>query len=221
MELYRLAALIPAYNESETIGKVVSQVRDFCDVYVVDDYSTDNTFMQAELNGAFVIRNTGDNGYESALGFGYREVAQKDYDYILTLDADGQHNPNYIKVFFKHLSSSSDASIIIAQRKRLPRISEKFFSQITRRFFNIKDAFSGFKCYKVKDFLNYSFSDHHLTGLNFLNLALVNNKEIITFDISIEDRKDSPRFGSSFISNLILIRSISIFFILLIMRRPN
>lgn len=221
MESFRLAALIPAFNESKTIGKVVSATKKFCDVYVVDDHSTDDTYLQAELNGGCVIKNIGPNGYENALGFGYSKVSRMDYDFIITLDADGQHDPNYINSFLKHLTLENNISIIIAQRDRLPRLTEKFFSKITGKIFNIKDAFSGYKCYRVKHFLNYNFSDHHLTGLNFLNLALAKNKNVITFDIKINDRSDQPRFGSSLISNIILTRSIFIFCILFILRKLN
>jgi len=218
MERPRLAVLIPAFNESKTIGNVVKEAISYCDVYVVDDNSNDNTAKEAILNGAKVIHNQGLNGYENALSYGFSSVRKLDYDYIITLDADGQHDPKYIQNFIDIIFSSSP-SIIIAERTVLPRLSEIFFSKFTSYFYNIGDAFSGFKSYKVKDYKGYEFGMYKLTGLNFLNLCIVRNKMYQTFSITINDRLDQPRFGTTFKANMRLIRSILTFLFFMIYRR--
>ncbi len=218
MESHRLAAVIPAFNESDTIYDVVAGVKNFCDVFVVDDRSSDETFNIANKAGAKVYKNQGKSGYENALNFGYSKVSNLGYDYILTIDADGQHEPKYIEKFLT-LISSEEPSIIIAQRTELPRITEIIFSKLTTKIFGISDAFSGFKCYKVEDFSNLNFSDYKLTGMNFLNMAIALKEEVITFDISIQKRKDEPRFGNSLKSNLILMRSVINFFLILTIRK--
>ena len=62
---------------------------------------SDNTVKEATLNGAKIIHNQGLSGYENALSYGFSSVRQSDYDYIITLDADGQHDPKYIQNFIK------------------------------------------------------------------------------------------------------------------------
>ena len=82
MESYRVAAVIPAFNESDTIYDVVTGVKNFCDVFVVDDHSSDETFNLANKAGGKVYKNQGKSGYENALNYGYSKVSNLGYDYI-------------------------------------------------------------------------------------------------------------------------------------------
>lgn len=218
MERPRLVAIIPAFNESKTICSVVMEAVKYCDVFVIDDNSDDNTYSEAIAGGAKVITNIGPNGYENALNFGYSQVCSLEYDYIVTLDADGQHDPEHLGKIIDHIKKSNP-SIIIAERTVLPRVSEIVFSKITNFLYDIKDPFSGFKCYKAEDYQDHKFGEHKLTGLNFLNLCIVNKKSYLTFPIIVNDRLDDPRFGSTFNANARLLRSIVTFFILIIFRR--
>lgn len=218
MERPRLAAIIPAFNESNTIGRVVEDALNYCDVFVVDDNSSDSTASEAIINGAKVITNSGPNGYENALNYGFNEIRKCDYEYIVTLDADGQHDPNHLNKIIDCITQE-EPSIIIAERTILPRITEIIFSKITNFFFKIKDPFSGFKCYKVQDYLDHDFGRYKLTGLNLLNICIVKKRAYITFPIEINDRSDAPRFGNAFNANIRLIRSIVTFFLLIIYRK--
>jgi glycosyltransferase involved in cell wall biosynthesis len=95
----RVLALIPAYNEAQRIAQVVKGTLAHLPVLVVDDGSTDETATQAEASGAVVLRQTPNQGKGAALHAGFRWALAENYDAILTLDADGQHDPAEIPRF--------------------------------------------------------------------------------------------------------------------------
>jgi hypothetical protein len=94
----KVAVLIPAYNEAESIGAVLARVpREVCGqetaVLVVDDGSRDGTGDAAEAAGATVARHVINRGGGAALRTGYRLLADSGAEIVVTLDADGQHLP--------------------------------------------------------------------------------------------------------------------------------
>ena len=93
-------ALIPAYNEAETIADVVAGVSAHCpDVVVVDDGSTDDTAALAEGGGARVIRLSPNRGKGAALRSGLDHALDIGSQAVITLDGDGQHDPSEIPRF--------------------------------------------------------------------------------------------------------------------------
>jgi glycosyltransferase involved in cell wall biosynthesis len=86
--------IIPAFNEETVLGGVVQDVLScFKNVIVIDDFSTDNTGVVANNFGANVIRHPINLGQGAALQTGFDFALKSGADYIVTLDADGQHNP--------------------------------------------------------------------------------------------------------------------------------
>jgi glycosyltransferase involved in cell wall biosynthesis len=94
-------ALIPAFNESARVGSVVTGARAFLPVVVVDDGSTDGTAERAEEAGAAILRQIPNQGKGAALRAGFRRALQEGYAGVLTLDADGQHDPAEIPKFLR------------------------------------------------------------------------------------------------------------------------
>ena len=94
----RGVVLLPAYNEEQTLGAVLEGISNVCgfDLLVVDDGSQDRTAEVAQSYGAKVLRHPFNMGYGAALQTGYKHAAQKDYDVLVQLDADGQHDPAFI-----------------------------------------------------------------------------------------------------------------------------
>ncbi|MFC7079049.1 glycosyltransferase family 2 protein [Halorussus caseinilyticus] len=85
---------IPAYNEAETIGEVVTEVRQFADrVVVVDDGSGDDTAERAEQAGARVVVHRRNQGYGGALQTAFEEADRLGVEHLVILDGDGQHDP--------------------------------------------------------------------------------------------------------------------------------
>src|SRR5262245_23338438 len=90
---------IPAYNEEENLGGVLDRIRAAGgseDVLVIDDGSRDGTAKVAEAHGAAVERHVQNRGYARALETGIRVALERDYGYLVFIDADGQHDPRYI-----------------------------------------------------------------------------------------------------------------------------
>jgi len=90
----RTLALIPCYNEEDTIGSIVLKTKRYVDeVLVVDDGSIDDTTKVAGEAGAVVITHEKNCGKGIAIRTGFKYALQKNYDYVVTIDGDGQHNP--------------------------------------------------------------------------------------------------------------------------------
>ncbi|MDK1327192.1 glycosyltransferase family 2 protein [Arthrobacter sp. zg-Y1143] len=92
----RLLVIMPAWNESESVGNTVAEVLRtvrHCDVLVVDDGSTDNTADLAAAAGATVLRLPFNLGVGGAMRAGYKYAKRFDYTQAIQVDADGQHDP--------------------------------------------------------------------------------------------------------------------------------
>jgi glycosyltransferase involved in cell wall biosynthesis len=94
-----IVALIPAYQEATRIGPVIEATRQHLPVFVVDDGSKDDTAEIAAAAGATVLRQFPNQGKGAALRMGFRHVLGADCPAVVTLDADGQHDPGEIPAF--------------------------------------------------------------------------------------------------------------------------
>jgi glycosyltransferase involved in cell wall biosynthesis len=101
----RILALVPGYQEGPRIGVVVNAALRHLPVLVVDDGSTDDTADAAESAGARVIRQQPNAGKGAALRAGFRLALDERWDAVLTLDADGQHDPDEIPRFVAAFSA--------------------------------------------------------------------------------------------------------------------
>ena len=94
-----VVALIPAYQEGPRIGAVVKTARAHLPVVVIDDGSSDDTAGRAEAAGATVVHQLPNAGKGAALRAGFRHALDRGYAAAVTLDADGQHDPDEIPAF--------------------------------------------------------------------------------------------------------------------------
>jgi glycosyltransferase involved in cell wall biosynthesis len=87
-------AIIPCYNEERSIGSVILKTKRFVNqVLVVDDGSNDETKRIAKDAGAVVISHKKNRGKGAAIRTGFQYALENDFDYVVTIDGDGQHNP--------------------------------------------------------------------------------------------------------------------------------
>jgi len=109
----RTLAIVPCYNEGATIGSVVLKAKSHVDkVLVVDDGSGDDTAKVAKKAGARVISHKMNRGKSVAIKTGFKYALDKGYDYVVTIDGDGQHNPDEIPTVIEDiLNNGSDISI--------------------------------------------------------------------------------------------------------------
>jgi glycosyltransferase involved in cell wall biosynthesis len=195
-----IMAVIPAYNESETIGKVVAETsRYVSSVIVVDDGSTDNTAEVAASMNATVVRNRHNAGKGVALKRGFIECLKCSADVVITLDADGQHDPGDIPKLLQPIVDE-EADVVIGSRygstglslqmiPRYRRIGLSFIDFMNRNLANskVKDTQSGFRLYS-KGVLNL-MSQHSSTGfgaeMEQLAAAELHGLRILEVPISI------------------------------------
>lgn len=112
----RVLALIPANNEGRHVAAVVRGAQEFLPVLVVDDGSTDDTSGKAHSAGAEVLAQNPRQGKGAALLAGFRWALDHGFDAVITLDADGQHDPAEIPSFLQKYRDSQ-ADLIIGQRE--------------------------------------------------------------------------------------------------------
>jgi glycosyltransferase involved in cell wall biosynthesis len=150
-------ACIPAFNEEKTIAKVILQTQKYVDkVIVCDDGSTDMTAEIAEKLGAVVVRHSRNLGYGAALNTLFREAVKLNPSCIVTIDADGQHNPSDIPKLVEPIVRG-EADIVIGSRflsskdntPKYRRLGIKVITGIARKisYPQITDAQSGFRAY--------------------------------------------------------------------------
>lgn len=146
-----IAALIPGYNEGPRIAEVVSAARRHLPVIVVDDGSADDTAAQAEAAGATVIRLVPNRGKGAALREGFRHAIDAGVTAVVTLDADGQHDPTEIPRILA-AAKTTNAELVVGQRdfRQMPPI-RRLSNTVGGRIFSasvgrsIPDNQSGFR----------------------------------------------------------------------------
>ena len=108
-------ALIPALNEADSIGPIIEEVAARLPTLVIDDGSVDGTSELARSAGAEVIRHPQNLGKGAALRTGFAWAMQRGFRAVLTLDADGQHDPQDM---VKLLAAADDrrGSLVIGER---------------------------------------------------------------------------------------------------------
>jgi glycosyltransferase involved in cell wall biosynthesis len=111
-----IIALIPAYNEERFIADVVRDALKYLPVVVIDDGSSDRTAAVAEEAGAEVIRHKVNSGKGVALNTGFDLAVQRGADAAITLDADGQHDPDELPLFVEAFRAGR-GDLIIGQRR--------------------------------------------------------------------------------------------------------
>jgi glycosyltransferase involved in cell wall biosynthesis len=111
-----IVALIPGYNEGPRIAEVVRGASAHLPVVVVDDGSSDDTTARAREAGATVIEQRPNQGKGAALRAGFRQDLADGADAVLTLDADGQHDPAEIPEFLSAWAAEPRPDLVIGRR---------------------------------------------------------------------------------------------------------
>lgn len=208
MDRSRRAVVIPAYNEEKTIAQVVSSLLNFATVIVVNDFSKDNTAELAANAGAVVVNHTTNKGYETAIDSGFKKAAEMKCDYVITFDADGQHESTLVDRFFECFEKDT-ADIVIGIRPQPARISEKILALYTQLFFNISDPLCGMKAYKMKYYIeNGRFDRIQSIGIDLALSSIKKGARLNEIPVPIHPRQDAPRFGSILKANYKILKSL-------------
>ena len=147
----KILAIIPAHNEATRISPVIQASLEHLPVLVVDDGSTDATADVAQTAGAQVLRQVPNQGKGMALKTGFARALAEGYDAVVTLDADGQHDPSEIPLFLAAFSERSPDLIIGSRDFTKMPLSRRFANTSGRLLFSralgqpIRDNQSGYR----------------------------------------------------------------------------
>jgi len=147
----RILALIPAYNEAERVAAVALGAGEHLPVLVVDDGSSDDSAAVAEAAGATVLRQSPNQGKGAALRAGFRQALAENVAAVLTLDADGQHDPAEIPAFLQAYADTRADLIIGARDFRQMPLSRRLANTLGKWLFSwamrrpVRDNQSGYR----------------------------------------------------------------------------
>ena len=206
MDRSKVAILIPALNEENSIGRVVENCLNYGEVIVVNDGSIDKTKLIANKKGAIVLNHPFKMGYDKALNTCFDYAFKRKYLFFVTVDADGQHNPSDLETLINKLDKGFE--VVVGNRETKARLSEYVFSLYTKIFWNISDPLSGMKGYKssVYEKLGY-FDSYNSIGTELLLFSLKKGYKVTEIQINVHPRFGKSRFGNAFRSNLRILKS--------------
>jgi len=155
----KILVVVPAYNESGNIQKIINEIKSLvldCDVLVVDDGSSDSTFEEACAATVQVISLALNLGIGGAVQTGLLYARLHEYDVVVQVDGDGQHDPDYIEKLIEPILCD-EADLVIGSRFIGPFLGYRssFFRRIGIGFFanlisfltgaSVTDPTSGFR----------------------------------------------------------------------------
>ena len=158
----RCLTALPVFNEARHVTGVLDEVRRYSrEILVVDDGSSDGTAeLLAARKDVRVVTHPENRGYGAALLSAFDYAQRHGFEKLVTIDCDGQHEPQRIPQFFD--ACTSDIDLVSGSRylEQFPgdsappeqrrRINEQVTAELNRRLgLSLTDAFCGFKCYRV------------------------------------------------------------------------
>ena len=159
----RTLVAVPVYNEQKHIQNVIAKIARYAsdNVLVIDDGSTDYTPMLLAMQPVDVIRHKTNQGYGRAIRDAFRWAQANDYEWLITMDCDEQHEPESLPDFERAIAED-DADVISGSRYICPdlcgdpppadrrRINQTITGWVNERLgLRITDAFCGYKAYRV------------------------------------------------------------------------
>ncbi|MFH2110762.1 MAG: glycosyltransferase family 2 protein [Candidatus Bathyarchaeota archaeon] len=183
-----IVACIPAYNESKSIADTVSKVSKYVEhVIVCDDGSKDGTGKIAEQHGAIVIWNPTNLGKGAALRNCFKTAKKISADVVVTLDADGQHNPDDIPKLMRPIMRGETDLVIGSRYLEGSSMDPPLYRRVGLTVINslgqsamvsVKDTQSGFRAFNKKALELFADSDEPGFGVESEQLAIARRFEL-------------------------------------------
>lgn len=207
-----LCIVIPAYNEAASIGPVVRRACELGQPVVVDDASGDRTGEIAREAGATVVTHDVNGGYDAALRSGFARARELNCRYVVTMDADGQHNPALLETYLQALRGGAD--IVLGIRDRRQRISEHVFAWLTSALYGVKDPLCGMKGFRmaVHDRLGH-FDSYGSINTELALFAVRSGYRVEQLPVVTRDRMDKPRFARILRADYMILRAMLLSFV--------
>ena len=208
----KVLVLIPCFNEKGSLLKILKKIRQ--KVIIMDDCSTDGLSKEIKKlkNKNFtIISNKKNYGYEKNLLIGFQKVIKTSYDYVITFDADGEHDTKDLLRMEKYLALNK-VDLLIGVRKSKNRFIEKLLSFFFKIFLNIDDPLSGFKAYKInrlKETIAQIRTNFFLVDI----LTLFKRKKLLIKSIPVNSKildNRRSRVGNEIFVNLKILRCLKL-----------
>lgn len=206
MERSKLGIVIPAYNEAASIAVVIRGVSNLGQPIVVNDNSTDNTGIIAKEAGAIVVTHEVNGGYDRALDSGFQQAELSGCEFVITMDADGQHEPAMLQEYIDRLDSGVD--LVLGIRDNRQRFSEHLFAWLTRIQWGIHDPLCGMKGYSMDIYRKLGYFDSY--GSIGTQLAIFGVRSGYSFEqvhVVTRERLGESRFGKFIRANYLILRA--------------
>lgn len=182
----RILVIIPTYNESENIAKIIPQVlthsneSNVFNVLVVDDNSPDGTAAIVKgMNNknVFIIEREGKLGLGTAYVRGFHYAIDNKFDLVFEMDADFSHDPKYLPEFLEKIDEGCDMVVgsryingVSVLNWPMSRLILSYLANIYTRVITglkVKDTTAGFACYKVSSLSQIDLDKVRSNGYSF------------------------------------------------------
>ncbi len=217
----RTLAIIPCRNEEATIGSVVLKTKRFVnEVLVVDDGSDDDTKKIAKEAGATVISHKKNRGKGAAIRTGFQFARENDFDYVVTMDGDGQHNPLEIPALLENVvNNGHDISIgfRVGNNSEMPmwrRVGKRVLDYTTSMGTGgyVTDSQCGFRAFNKKAYESiapklkgeaFSVESEQLIQAHQLGLKVANTNVTCKYEDLDTSTKNPASHGLSVLSYVV------------------
>ncbi|WP_298869274.1 glycosyltransferase family 2 protein [uncultured Gimesia sp.] len=209
---------LPVYNEERHVLEVLTEVKKYAEsILVVDDGSSDNTAeLLSELPGIIVISHPENRGYGAALksAFDFSIAHQDEYDVLVTIDCDGQHEPALLPDLVRqmrdrlkddpldilsgsrYLQNDSSNSIPPEDRRQINvAVTQRINAQLG---FDLTDAFCGLKAYRIESLSKFNVTDlGYAMPLQLWVQAAAQAMKVVEFAVPLVYLEEERSFGGS------------------------
>lgn len=211
----RILTALPVYNEERHLKDVLAEVKKYSqDILVVDDGSSDRTpeLMAAERR-VFMVRHEHNQGYGAALKTAFQYALDGQYDVLVTIDCDGQHEPRLIPELAAAIYKTEECPNDIVSGSRyltqfpgdsLPpadrrRINMQITELLKERFgLQLTDSFCGFKAYRVDSLANFRITElGYAMPLQLWVQAAALDMKIVEFPVPLIYLEEERSFGGA------------------------
>lgn len=186
----KCAAVIPCFNEENTIASLVSALRLHLDfIVVVDDGSTDQTALNAEDAGAVIFRHERNRGKGAALQTGLSQLLKQGFEWAVTLDGDGQHVPADLPAFLQ-CAGQTAARLVIGNRmhnaEAMPWLRRHVNRWMSRKLSQcagcrLPDTQSGFRLIDLQTWASLRLSAQHFEVESEMLMAFLTDRHPVEF----------------------------------------
>ncbi|QDT42625.1 Undecaprenyl-phosphate mannosyltransferase [Gimesia alba] len=206
---------LPVFNEERHVIEVLTEVRKYAEeILVIDDGSSDQTPELLEaLSGVKVITHPENRGYGAALksAFDFAVAHQDEYDVLITIDCDGQHEPALLPELVQQMREDAEIDILSGSRYLKsydgasipPEDRRQINVAVTRRIneqlgFQITDAFCGLKAYRTECLSKFNVTDlGYAMPLQLWVQAAAQGMKIVEFPVPLVYLEEERSFGGS------------------------